>query len=481
MEKETAKGDPDNMDLSDELDQTRTKFSVEEDALNTDSLYWNEVRPIPLTPEEHLTIRERDSIIGIPVRTTSSDTSRISSSQRKKKPLSWIAFGHRYNWNKGRIRFSHGGLLDLDMLGYNTVDGLHYGQDLTFNWQLDSAHILRSWFKASYAFHRKAPMITWNWDLLYAPMARAKVALYFSYTSSDFNGSSGIPRFTNAAYTLFMRENYMKKYEHIDATLYNRIDLTNGLTLTTSAIYGQQNQLVNTSDFSFFYNKSKSFTDNVPWDYPVDHPSLANSQKLLADIRLDFTPRHYYIIRNGRKETRGSEWPTFSLIYRHAFPLENSGWADFNMISMEIDHSLDVGLLSSIEWSIGSGYFLNNSAIHFSDYKHFKSSPLYIDMAGLDNALMLMDYYEASTADYWFSTDFKFSSTYLLIKFLPWFSERLWKESLRISYLHTPQAPHYVQMGYSLEEIFFMTDLGVYTAFQQGKYKGVMVKLNFRF
>ena len=130
---------------------------------------------------------------------------------------------------------------------------------------------------------------------------------------------------------------------------------------------------------------------------------------------------------------------------------------------------------------MSTGYFLSKDAIHFSDYKHFKSSPLYIDMAGLNNALMLMDYYEASTSDYWFYADAKFNTSYLLIKFLPWFSERLWKESVGIAYLHTPQTPHYVQLGYSLNEIFFLADLGVYTAFQEGKYKGVMVKLNFRF
>ncbi|TFH22426.1 MAG: carboxypeptidase-like regulatory domain-containing protein, partial [Bacteroidia bacterium] len=437
MEKETGKGDPDNLDRSDELDQTRTSFSVEDDALKTDSLYWNKVRPIPLTPEEHLTIRERDSIMGPVVRTTSSDTSRIASSRRKKKPFSWIAMGHTYNGNQGRIRFSHGGLFDLDMLGYNTVDGLHYGQDLTFNLKLDSAHILRSWFKASYAFHRKAPMVTWNWDFLYAPMRRAKVALYLSYTSSDFNQNSGIPKFTNLAYTLFLRENYLKKYEHIDATLYNRIDLANGLILTTSAKYAQLNQLDNNVDFSFFYRNKKDFTENTPWNYPADDPSLADSEKLLGEIQLDYTPRQYYLIRNGRKELRDSQWPTFSLIYRHAFPLENIGWADFNLISLEIDHSLDAGLFSTFDWSLSSGYFLSNNAIHFSDYKHFKSSPLYVDMAGLDDALMLMDYYEASTSDYWFNASVRFSSSYLLIKFLPWFSERLWKESIGITYLYT--------------------------------------------
>jgi hypothetical protein len=138
-------------------------------------------------------------------------------------------------------------------------------------------------------------------------------------------------------------------------------------------------------------------------------------------------------------------------------------------------------LLSTMDWSVGTGYFLNNNALHFSDFQHFKSSPLYIDMAGFDNALMLMDYYEASTADYWFNADVKLTSSYLLVKFLPWFSERLWKESLGIAYLYTPQTPHYIQMGYSLNEIFFLVDLGVYVGFQEGKYKGFGARVNFRF
>ncbi len=482
MEKETSKGAAENMDQSDELDQTRTEFSVEEDALNTDSTYWNKVRPIPLTPEEHTTLRVRDSIMGnIVTRPSTTDTSRISSSLRRKRPFRWIVTGHTYTWNKGRTRFKHGGLIDTYRLGYNTVDGLHYGQYFTLEWKLDSAHTFRSWLTTSYAFMRKAPMITWNSDLLYAPLARAKVALMLSYTSSDFNESSGIPGLTNAVYTLFLRENYIKKYEHIDATLYNRIDLTNGLVLTTSVLYGRQYQLYNTTDFSFFYRNQKDFTENTPWDYPADHPSLADNQKLLADIRLDFTPRHYYYIENGRKEMRDSRYPTFSLEYRHAIPVESTGWADFNVLSTEIRHSLNAGLLSKLDWTLGSGYYFRKNSIHFSDYKHFKSSPLYIDKAGFENALMLMKYYEPSTSDYWFNATARLSSSYLLIKFLPWFSERLWKESVGITYLYTPQAPHYVEVGYSLNEIFFMVDLGVYAAFQEGKYKGFAAKLNFRF
>lgn len=480
MEKEVGKTAPDQE--REDMNQTGTTFSVADSAVKNDSLYWNEVRPIPLTPEEHLTLKVRDSIMGIQRSVSSAPGGdSIRTYRRRHLKARDILTGRTYNMSRGKIRFEHDGLIDLERLGFNTVDGLSYGQGFRINWKTDSLHTFRSRLLLDYAFHRKAPMVTWNTDYLYAPLARGKVALYLNYTSSDFNGSTGIPGFTNMAYTLIMRENYLKKYEQIDATLYNRIDVANGWILTASATYGRQNQLSNNSDFSFFFWDARDFTPNTPGDLAEDDPLLADHQRLMGIIRLDYTPRQPYVVRTYRKDLRQSKWPTFSLEYRHAFPLENGNWSDFSLMTAGITHSLETGLMSVLDWSLSSGYFLNNSALHFSDFRHFKSSPLYIDMAGFDGALMLMDYYEASTSDYWFHADAKLTSSYLLIKFLPWFSERLWKESLGLTYLYTPQTPHYVQMGYSLNELFFLIDLGVYVGFQEGKYKGFGAHLNFRF
>ncbi|MCK5136426.1 MAG: carboxypeptidase-like regulatory domain-containing protein [Bacteroidales bacterium] len=477
MEKEAAKADTGKD--GEELNQTGTTFSVAKNAVKNDSLYWNRVRPIPLTPEEHVTLQVRDSIIGSRAVGTKTDSVRMAS--RRGKPVRNILLGKTYRGDLGRFRFTHGGLIDISVLGYNTVDGLYYGQDFRLNWKPDSIHTLRSSLLAGYAFHRKAPMISWNSDLLYAPMARGKVAIYLNYTSSDFNGSTGIPTATNLVYTLFLRENYRKMYEQIDATLYNRIDVANGLVLTTSASYGVQNSLTNHSDFSFLLRKKKDFTANTPADLQPDDPVLGNHQRLAAQISLEFTPRHYYVIRNFRKSMRKSKWPTFSLAYRQAIPLEETGWSDFSLVEVGIGQILKVGLLSELDWSVESGYFTGSESIHFSDFKHFKTSPLLIDMAGFDRAFMLLNYYEASTDEYWTSLQTTLTSSYLLVKFLPWFSERLWKESIGISYLYTPHIPHYVQLGYSLNELFFLADIGVYVGFQNWSYKGFGVKINFRF
>ncbi|MGW8317216.1 MAG: DUF5686 family protein, partial [Bacteroidales bacterium] len=263
--------------------------------------------------------------------------------------------------------------------------------------------------------------------------------------------------------------------------LSNRIDLFNRMELITSANLAWKNALLNHSDFSFFYSKSKEFTSNVPASLQPEDPSLADHRLFALHVQLSYTPKQYYIIRNHRKELREGGWPTFRVAYRQALPIQGEEWSDFARLEGGISQDLEVGLLSQLRWSLEGGTFLRHSSVHYSDFKHFKSGPLLLDKAGFEDALMLMDYYEASTSEYWAGADVRLTSSYLLIKFLPWFSERLWKESVGFSYLYTPATPHYMQLGYSLEEIFFLMDLGVYVAAQEGRYKGFGARVNFRF
>ena len=220
IEKESSKEEGDK--IREDLNQTGTTITVAEDAVKNDSLYWNKMRPIPLTPEEQLTLKSRDSIIGIQPVKDPSDSSQISG--RKKVTFKNLVYGRTYVYNRAKFRFTHDGLFDLEKFGYNTVDGIYYGQGFGVDWRPDSLHVLNSKLDLSFAFMRNAPLIRWDSYFLYAPMARGKLGLDLNYRSVDFNGQTGIPQPTNLVYTTFMRENYLKMYEQIDATLYNMID-----------------------------------------------------------------------------------------------------------------------------------------------------------------------------------------------------------------------------------------------------------------
>ncbi|RPI44630.1 MAG: carboxypeptidase-like regulatory domain-containing protein, partial [Bacteroidetes bacterium] len=350
IEKEAEKAVPEKK--PGDLNQTGTRFTIAENAVRNDSLYWSKVRPIPLTPQESITLKARDSIMGPGVPKAVRDSVRVA--RRRGNPARNLLLGKTYRPGHGRFRFEHDGLIDIDMLGYNTVDGISYGQQLRLDWRPDSVHTLRSHLRAGYAFQRKAPLLQWSTDLLYAPMARGKAALYLNYRSSDFNGLSGIPATTNMAYTLLLRQNHMKMYEQIEATLYNRIDVANGLVLTTSVTYGLQNRLENHSEFSLFF-RNREFTPNIPAAIPGDAGELDDHRKFLGEVRLEYTPRQYFEIQNFRKNLKGSGWPTFQVGFRHAVPLSGEGWADFGELEAEISQVVETGLLSELDWSLSGG------------------------------------------------------------------------------------------------------------------------------
>ena len=129
MEKEAGKTTREQQ--GEELNHTGTTFSVADSAVKNDSLYWNAVRPIPLTPEEHLTLTVRDSIIGVRKASSAPAGDSIRRTPRRQKKFRGILMGRSYTMSRGKFRFSHGGLLDLERLDYNTVDGLAYGQRFT--------------------------------------------------------------------------------------------------------------------------------------------------------------------------------------------------------------------------------------------------------------------------------------------------------------------------------------------------------------
>jgi hypothetical protein len=93
----------------------------------------------------------------------------------------------------------------------------------------------------------------------------------------------------------------------------------------------------------------------------------------------------------------------------------------------------------------------------------------------------VLDHYRAATNESYLQVHGKLTSPYLLLKLLPWMSERLWTESLSVDYLVTPAINNHIQVGYSLNEIAFLLDIGIYAAFEDWKYHGTGLRVNFRF
>jgi hypothetical protein len=94
---------------------------------------------------------------------------------------------------------------------------------------------------------------------------------------------------------------------------------------------------------------------------------------------------------------------------------------------------------------------------------------------------MLPAYYSMSTPEFYGEAHIKYTTPYLLLKLLPGLSNTLMRENVSVSYFGSRYHKNYTELGYSISEIFFLGELGVYVGFENVNYSSVGGKLVFKF
>jgi len=489
MEKESDKSVPDSIKNNLEI-QDRTTHIIEKDAGKKDSTYWAQIRPVPLSEIEVRSIRKNDSIKGLmsPKEVKGDTTSTTAGGKRNKagSKVQMIILGHTWSDTTG-FSFTHGGLLDLKKITFNTVDGFTYGLDFRISKTWKDGKSLSFYPDIRYAFSRKELMWRLNSQYVFDGMKQRQVYFRIGMTSKDIGNGGGINPFLNSITSLFFEKNYLKLYDSRFLILGFRTEIVNGLNLDLSTTYENRRVLENTTDFTFV-NSSGEYTSNIPDNSYLDSTSnpvnfLTNQQHSDITARLSYTPFQRYRINNGRKVPRGSDWPTFVLGWQHGINEipEIDGKRHYDMIRFEVFKNQDIGAFSELRWRLRAGGFLDNRNVPFYDFFHFNPQPPLVLLDDYQDAFMLPAYYSLSTPEVFGEFHIKYTTPYLLIKLLPGISNTLMRENVSLSWLGAKNNPHYTEIGYSLSEIFFLAELGVYVGFEDLGYKSIGGKLILKF
>ncbi|MBK7133467.1 MAG: carboxypeptidase-like regulatory domain-containing protein [Bacteroidales bacterium] len=489
MDKESKNSMPDSSKNSLEIKDNTTHI-IEKDANKKDSAYWAQVRPIPLSEVELRSIRVSDSLKGKTELKEMKSDSAVMAPKKQNKFVSTaqkIFLGHTWADTSG-FRFTYGGLFDLENLRFNSVDGFVYGLDFSMQ---------KSWknFKQLYI----APEILWAFnreDLIWRvntifrlnTQKLNQIFLRTGVTSTDINNVAGINPFINSITSLLLKKNYMKLYESRYVTFGYMNEIVNGFRLEVSANFEDRRVLQNSTNFSLL-KRSTPYSDNIP----VNDYLAAGSNPLnaLRDMRhadfstkVSYTPYQKYRMRNGRKISAGSDWPTFTLTYQHGID-EFSEMTDkirhTDMLRFETGKRHETGAFSEFRWRVRTGGYFDNRDLTFYDFFHVNSQPLPVLINNYEDAFMLPSYYSMSTPEFYGEVHLKYTTPYLLIKLLPGISNTLMRENLSLSYLGSRYHKNYTELGYSISEVFFLGEIGVYVGFEDVKYKSVGGKLVFKF
>jgi hypothetical protein len=486
MEKESEKSVDDSIRNNLEI-KDKTTHIIEKDAAKKDSAYWAEIRPIPLSEPEMRSIKLNDSIrTATELRDIKADTASLSGKKEKSKfvvALKDIGLGKTWSDTTG-FSFTYGGLIDMKNLTFNTVDGLVYGLDFRLSKSWKDNRSLSLFPDIRYAFARNRLMWKINASYKYNGMKQKEIFLRTGMASRDIGNGGGINPLLNTASTLMFEENYLKLYESDFLTLGYRSEIVNGLSLELASTYELRKVLENNTDFSII-NTSREYSDNIPDnDYlsPEADPVHGLRDQYHASIaaKLTYIPRQKYRIEKGRKIPAGSGWPTFSLSWEHGindFRETGEQVNHYDMIRAEVSRSHETGAFGEFRWRVRAGGFLDNRQLTFYDFFHFNPQEIPVLINDYEDAFMLPGYYSTSTPEAFGELHLKYTTPYLLLKLLPGLSNTLIRENLLMSYLGSRYHPNYTELGYSMSEIFFFAELGVYVGFEDLKYKSFGAKL----
>ncbi len=488
MEKESEKSIPDSIKNNLEIKDNTTRI-IEKGANKKDSTYWARIRPIPLSETELRSLRTSDSIKSLSLQKANTDSIASPVSQDKNKFLKTIrqiATGHTWSDTTG-FRFTFRGLIDMNSLSFNTVDGFIYGMNFRFAKSWKNNKSLSVSPDIRWAFSRS--QLIWRLNSFYKfnGLKQRQIYARTGMISKDINNRSGINPFLNSISTLLFKQNYLKLYESRFLTLGYMSEIVNGLTLELSTTFEDRRVLHNTTDFSLI-KSGRSYTDNIPVNSylaPGSDPlnELRNQRHADFVTKVTYTPFQKYKITNGNKIPMDSDWPTFNLTWQHGineFSELTDRFRHFDLIKLEASKNKSIGAFSEFKWRVSSGGFLNNRSLPFYDFIHLNSQPIPVLINNYEDAFMIPAYYSLSTPEFYGEVHLKYTTPYLMLKLIPVLSNTLMRENLSLSYLGSRFHKSYTEIGYSISEVFLLAEFGVYAGFENVNYKSVGAKLIIR-
>ncbi len=442
---------------------SEVSFKIDSAAYKKDSLYWAEVRPIPLTREEVKGYVKADSVSAIEQARSEGDTLKRS---KHKGFQPWdILLGDNY-----RITKHSNFQIYTPMGGFNTVEGFNLIYRVAFGTVLQDTNKTRFTIRpvARYAFAREKLSGYLNVSLR---NKHYRFDLNGGRYISQFNHDDPILPIVNTFTTLFMERNLMKIYERDFIDLRYRRKINPFLSISSVWSWSDRRQLINNTDYTLVNRKGiEGYTPNTPFTEETTDTSFPDHQAFTASIGISARPWLKFRIRNEDKREIRSSSPTITLDYRKGFQGILDSDVDFDQIELGLKHEFKVGVKGNVDFWLRGGIFPNADKLYFMDYKHFLGNQTPFITNDPVGSFRLLDYYRFSTADKYFAANAHYQFRKFLVTTIPVVRLAGIRENVFVNYLATPTSKNYTEIGYSIDGILRIFRLEAAAAFRDGKY-----------
>ncbi|EAR13492.1 hypothetical protein PI23P_03322 [Polaribacter irgensii 23-P] len=376
---------------------TNEVLSFEKEATKKDTVFWNKLRPVPLTDAETADYKIKDNL-----QTIRKSKKYLDSLDTKSNSFGWLdpVTGYTYRNSFEDWSFSYNG--PLFQTAFNTVQGLNatagfrYFKSLNKKGKWWSASV-----KANYGFSDKKmrPIFTYSkkWDNL----SRPSMTISGGIAAVQFNRRVPISTLDNSIRSLVLRQNYLKIYEKQFAEIRYSEEIKNGIYFSSSLEYAERKPLFNTNAYSFAKQRgNEAYTSNNPLaSSDVVNAPFSAHKIAIFNIETRFVFGQKFLSYPDRKSNLGSEkYPSLSLNYRKTFAASRKGLQSDVLIT-NIRQEIKTGTYGDLAYHIRGGLFLKKKDIAFMDNLQAKGNQLtFVTDAQLNN-FGLLPYYKFYTND----------------------------------------------------------------------------------
>jgi len=369
--------------------------AFEDKANEKDSLFWKQIRPVPLTTEESTDYIRKDSIQD--VRESRPYLDSLDRANNKFKLNNIIGYTYQNSFKD----YSFGFNIPLGGVQFNTVQGYAVNANLFYTKNYDE---FKRYFRANaglqYGFSDERLRATGSLTYKFNDKSRAFLTLSGGVQVAQFNPSNPISPFWNSIATLFFVENYMKLYERRFVQLNYSEELFNGFRLYSDLSYENRSALFNTTDQTFYPQDNKEYLSNNPLDpistsAPFEDHSIV---KFNVTGRFNFGQK-YLSYPDSKFNVSTDKYPTLVLSYEKGLGATNEDY-NFDQIKARIYQSFNIADKGRFSYNMRVGKLFNANNIAFMDYQHFNGNQINVSSRGnYTNVFNNLGYYDLSTND----------------------------------------------------------------------------------
>lgn len=374
---------------------TNQILSFDDGATEKDSVYWNKLRPVPLTTEEVKDYHLKDSI-----KVVRKSKKYLDSIDQKNNKFNWLSPITGYSYQNSYKKWNFNFTSPLENIAYNTVQGWNSSAGLSyFKRQNDKGKWWNAGVSANYGLSEKKLRPVFYFNKKWNNIERPRFSVSGGTTVAQFNGRNPIQRLNNTIYTLTQEKNYLKIYEKTFGRIAYSQEAVNGVYLSSSLEYANRKPLFNTTDYVLFGKDDISFQTNNPID-PTDSSAPFDEHSIWTfnlGANIVFGQK-YLMYPNSKFGIGNPNFPSLYLGYRKTFGADN---ADFNsdLFIARLRQFVSLGNVGDFQYNLRSGIFLQQKDIPFMDYLHPNGNQLRFLPRNTINSFGLLDYYSFSTND----------------------------------------------------------------------------------